>query len=154
MSSQAPNATHRFPHQHLVQGVQKVQLKNLLKIWKAKTLKHGKSFGGPLSYQVKDCRRNSSNRWLVAFVTEALNLWKIYELGSSRMFLCQNESCLSHKTNLAFPTTEKSRAFAINHASVLGFRAIGGGHVTASKVFSFLCLYWWNKNFELTNLWQ
>ena len=34
----------------------------------------------------------------------------------------------SHETNLAFPTTEKSRAFAINRASVLGFRTIGGSH--------------------------
>ena len=53
---------------------------------------------------------------------------------------------------LAFPTTEKSRAFAINRASVLGFRAIGGGHATALKVIRFLGLYTWNDNFELTNL--
>ena len=65
------------------------------------------------------------------------------------MFQCQNESCPSHETNLVFPTTEKSRAFAINRASVLGFRAIGGGHATASKVFSFLGLCTWNDNFEL-----
>ena len=64
----------------------------------------------------------------------------------------QNDSCPSHETNLAFPTTEKSRAFVVNRASVLGFRAIGGGHVTASKVFSFLGQYTWNDNFELTNL--
>ena len=32
-----------------------------------------------------------------------------------------------------------------------GFRAIGGGHATASRVFSFLGLYSWNENFELTN---
>ena len=43
---------------------------------------------------------------------EALNLWKIYKLGSTRVFLWQNESGLSHETNLAFLTTEKSRAFA------------------------------------------
>jgi len=53
------------------------------------------------------------------------------------MLQCQNESCPSHETNLAFPTTEKSRTFAINRASVLGFRAIGGGRAAASKVFSF-----------------
>jgi len=41
--------------------------------------------------------------------------------GSIWMFQCQNESCPSHESNLPFPTTEKSRAFA----SVLGFRAIG-----------------------------
>ena len=43
MSSQVLNATRWFPHHHLVQGDQKLQLKNLLKIWKAKTLKHGKT---------------------------------------------------------------------------------------------------------------
>ena len=37
-------AKRRFPHQHLVQRVQKLR-KNLLKIWKAKTLKRGKSSG-------------------------------------------------------------------------------------------------------------
>ena len=41
--------------------------------------------------------------------------------------------------------------FAINRASALGFRAIDGGHATASKVFSFLDLYKWNDNFEFTN---
>jgi len=61
----------------------------------------------------------------------------LFPLGYS-MFQCQNESCPSHETNLAFPTTEKSRAFAKNRASVLGFRAIAGGHAAASKVFSFL----------------
>ena len=65
---------------------------------------------------------------------------------------CSSESCPSHETNLAFLTTEKSRVFAINRASVLGFRAIGGGHATASKIFSFLGLYTWGENFELTNL--
>ena len=62
-------------------------------------------------------------------------------LGSTWMFQCQNESCPSHETNLAFPTTEKSRAFAINHALVLSFRAIGGGHAAASKVFSWPAAY-------------
>lgn len=62
------------------------------------------------------------------------------------MFQCQNESCLSHKTNLAFPKKEKSRTFAINPASVLGFRAIGGSHAAAAKVFSFLSLSPTNKN--------
>ena len=32
-----------------------------------------------------------------------------------------------------------------------GFQAIGGGQVTASRVSSFLGLYSWNENFELTN---
>ena len=41
-------------------------------------------------------------------------------------FQCQKESRPSHETNLAFPMTEKNRAFAINCASVLGFQAIGG----------------------------
>jgi len=66
------------------------------------------------------------------------NLGSKNGLGSTWMFQCQNESCPSHETNnLAFPTTEKSRAFAINRASALGFRAIGGGQAVASKVFSF-----------------
>ena len=69
------------------------------------------------------------------------------------MFQCQNESSPSHETNLAFPTTEKRRGFAINRESVLGFRAIDGGHATASKVFSFVGLYTWKNNFEFTNLW-
>jgi len=54
-------------------------------------------------------------------------------LGSIWMFQCQNESCPSHESNLQFPTTEKSRAFAINRASVLGFQAIGGGHAQPQK---------------------
>ena len=68
----------------------------------------------------------------------------MYELGSTWMFQCQNDSCPSHETNLAsVPTKEKSRAFALNRASVLGFRAIGGGHATASKflVFSACTVY-------------
>ena len=40
----------------------------------------------------------------------------------------------------------KSRAFTINRASVLGFRAISGRHVAASKVFGFLGLSPINKN--------
>ena len=31
MSSQAPNATRRFPHEHLVQANQKLRLKNLFR---------------------------------------------------------------------------------------------------------------------------
>ena len=41
---------------------------NLLKIWKAKTLKE-------------------TNRWLVVFVKEALKLWRIYVLGSRGGYL-------------------------------------------------------------------
>jgi len=74
------------------------------------------------------------------------NLGSKNGLDSTWMFQCQNESCPSHESNLAFPTTEKSRAFAINRASVLGFRAIGGVHAAASKVFSFLGLSPINKN--------
>ena len=66
------------------------------------------------------------------------NLGSKSGLGSVWMFQCQNESCPSQECNLPFSTTEKSRPFAINRASVLGFRAIGGGHAAASKVFSFL----------------
>ena len=39
-----------------------------------------------------------------------------------------------------FRRWKKSRALAINCASVLGFRAIDGGHATVLKVFSFLGL--------------
>jgi len=68
---------------------------------------------------------------------------RVDNLGSKRgldtetsiwMFQCQNESCLLHESNLLFPTTEKSRAFTINRASALGFRAISGGQAAASKV--------------------
>ena len=70
-----------------IKNSRKLRLKNLLKIWKAKTLKHGKS----------SSRRRPTNPWLVAFVKEALNLWKMYELGSTWMFQCQNDSCPSHE---------------------------------------------------------
>ena len=61
------------------------------------------------------------------------NLGSKSGLGSIWMFPCQNESCPSHESNPPFPMTEKSRASVINRASVLGFRAIGGGHAAASK---------------------
>ena len=61
-------------------------------------------------------------------------------LGSTWRIQCENESWPSHKTNSVFNSSEKSRAFEINRASVLGLRAIGGGHSAASKFFSFLCL--------------
>ena len=54
------------------------------------------------------------------------NLRSKNELRSTWMFQYQNEGCPSHQTNLqrnlAFPTKEKSRAFAINRVSVLGSR--------------------------------
>ena len=61
-------------------------------------------------------------------------------LGSTWRIQCENESCPSHKTNSVFNSSEKSRAFEINRASVLGLRAIGGGHSAASEFFSFLGL--------------
>jgi len=73
------------------------------------------------------------------------NLGSKSALGSIWMFQCQNKSCPSHESNLPFPTTEKSRAFAINHASALGFRAIGGGHAADSKVFG------WPSAYHLSN---
>ena len=84
-------------------------------------------------------------RFCQASVELVENLESKNGLGSIWMFQCQNESCLSQETNLAFPTTEKSRTFAINRTSVLGFRATcsGGGHAAASKVFSLLPI---NKN--------
>ena len=80
---------------------------------------------------------------------EILNLWKFINVGPLG---CSSESCPLQETYLTFQTTEKIRAFVINLALVLGFQAVGGGHTTASKVFSFLSLYTWSKNFELTNL--
>ena len=67
-------------------------------------------------------------------------------LGSTWRIQCENESCLSHKTNSVFNSSKKSRAFEINRASVLGLRAIGGGHSAASELFSFLGLVRINKN--------
>ena len=67
-------------------------------------------------------------------------------LGSTWRIQCENESCPSHKTNSVFNSSEKSRTFEINRASVLGLRAIGGGHSAASKFFSFLGLAPINKN--------
>ena len=61
-------------------------------------------------------------------------------LGSTWRIQCENESWPAHKTNSVFNSSEKSRAFEINRASVLGLRAIGGGHSAASKFFSFLGL--------------
>ena len=73
------------------------------------------------------------------------NLGNKNGLCSIWMFQCQNESCPSHETNLPFPTMEKkSRALAINCASVLGFRAIDGGHV-----FSFLGLSPINRKYSV-----
>ena len=46
-SSQALKATRRFPHEHLVQPIENRGWRTL-KIWKAKTLKHGKSSMAPL----------------------------------------------------------------------------------------------------------
>ena len=80
-------------------------------------------------------------RFCQASVELAENLESKNGLGSIWMLQCKNESCLSQETNLAFPTTEKSRTFAINRASfglfVLEFGATcsGGGHAAPSKVF-------------------
>ena len=52
------------------------------------------------------------NESLVAFVKEALNLWKIYEVKTDLVPL----GCISAKTK-AVRRTEKSRVFAINRAS-------------------------------------
>ena len=44
---------------------------------------------------------------------------------------------LSDKGSYNNHTTEKSRKFDVNRASVLGFRTVDGGHGAASKLFSF-----------------
>ena len=69
-------------------------------------------------------------------------------LGSTWRIQRENESCPSHKTNSVFNSSEKSRAFEINRTSVLGLRAIGGGHSAASKFFSFLGLAPINKSYK------
>ena len=56
-------------------------------------------------------------------------------LGSTWRIQCENESCPSLKTNSVFNSSEKSRAFEINRALVLGLQAIGGGHSAASLSF-------------------
>ena len=49
-------------------------------------------------------------------------------LGSTWRIQCENDSCTLHMTNSLFTSTEKSRAFEINRASVLGLQTIEGGH--------------------------
>ena len=56
-------------------------------------------------------------------------------LGSTWRIQCENKSRPLHKTNSVFNSSEKSRAFEINRASVLGLQAIGGGHSADSKFF-------------------
>ena len=58
-------------------------------------------------------------------------------LGSTWRIQCENKSRPLHETDSVFNSSEKSRAFEINRASVLGLRAIGGGHSAASKFFYF-----------------
>ena len=74
------------------------------------------------------------------------NVASKHGLGSTWRIQCENESCPSHKTNSVFNSSEKSRAFEINRASVLGLRAIGVGHSASLEFFSFLGLAPINKN--------
>ena len=74
------------------------------------------------------------------------NVTTKHGLGSTWRIQCENESRPSHKTNSVFNSSEKSREFEINRASILGLRAIGGEHSVASKFFSFLGLAPINKN--------
>ncbi|CAH3177111.1 unnamed protein product [Porites lobata] len=97
----------------------------------------------------KSCLRNWTSLYLVdcqGRVQVMENVATKHGLGSTWRIQCENESCPSHKANSVFNSSEKSRAFEINRASVLGRRAIGGGHSTASKFFSFLGLAPINKN--------
>ena len=66
-------------------------------------------------------------------------------LGSTWRIQYETESCPSHKTNSVFNSSKKSRAFEINRASVLGLRAIGGGHSAASLSFV-LILHWFSAS--------
>ena len=93
-----------------MQGNQNLRLKNLLKILESENTGTWQKLYGyaiPVAGERLQEKITEMNRRVVAFIKEALNLWKIYEPGSSWMFHCQNESCLSHETNLAFPTMEK-----------------------------------------------
>ena len=133
------------PHQHLVQGDQKfpkITVEEPLEDPSGKR-KHWNMAKAPAGedQQIRDLSLLSRKRWTCA---KCMNLGP---LG------CLTIAVRRTKLILHFRRRKKSRAFAINRASVLGFRAIGGGHATTSKVFSFLGLYTWNDNFELTNLW-
>ena len=66
-------------------------------------------------------------------------------LGSTWRIQCENKSCSLHQTNSVFNSSEKSRAFEINWASVLGLRAISGGHSAASLSFV-LILHWFSAS--------
>ena len=144
MSSQALNATRRFPRQHVVQADQKLRLKNLLQTETWQNI-HGHAIVAGERLQEK-INKSVTCRFCQGSVQLVENLGSKSGLCSVWMFQCQNESCPSQECNLPFSTTEKRRAFAINRASVLGFRAIGGGHAAASKVFSFLGLSPIHKN--------
>ena len=59
------------------------------------------------------------------------------------------ERNLSVALNLFCISDREKQGVRDKSCIVLGFRAIGGGHATASKVFSFLGLYTWDESFEL-----
>ena len=48
-------------------------------------------------------------------------------------FSARTKAVRRTKLILNFQNEKKNRAFAINRTSVLGFRALGGGHASASK---------------------
>ena len=81
-------------------------------------------------------------------------MWKMYELGSIWTFQCQNESCPAHEANLPESCiSDDGKIQGVRDKLCIGsWLSSYGGHATASKVFSFLGLYTWNDNFELTNL--
>ena len=87
--------------------------------------------------------------YLVDFAREVSqvveNVATKHGLGSTWRIQCENESCPSHKTNSVFNSSEKSRAFEINRASVLDLRAIGGGHSAASLSFV-LISHWFSAS--------
>jgi hypothetical protein len=81
-------------------------------------------------------------------------------LGAKWMFRCTNEKCISHQYQKSLPTSPKSgkdgKMYAINRASVIGFRAIGKGRSAAEKCLSFLDLttpvFIWYKHTKIIDL--
>ena len=74
------------PLQHLVQADQKLRLKNLLQIWKAKTLKHGKSSMATLLQSVKECKKKEKINKSVTCCFCEESLQSKNGLGSTWMF--------------------------------------------------------------------
>ena len=94
----------------------------------------------------KTAGEDQRKRWTCGEFRKLKRTWFHLDGFSARMKAVHHTKLIFH-----FRRLKKIRALAINCASVLGFRPIDGGHVTVSKVFSFLGLspiknavYSWN----------